>query len=113
MDDIFNRLKTSTFRNKFYLKKVEKDYLINKGINTIMEHAQEFIKNRLVPANPKNDGKQTPMKGHPVFIAQHATAICCRSCLYKWYNIPTNVELTTQQQIYILSIIKNWLEKQI
>ncbi len=29
-------------------------------------------------AEPRNDGKQTPFRGHPVFTAQHATATCCR-----------------------------------
>lgn len=41
----------------------------------------------MAPKNIDNDGKQTPMRGHPVFIAQHATATCCRECLKKWHNI--------------------------
>jgi hypothetical protein len=35
----------------------------------------------------KNDGKQTPMKGQPVFIAQHATTTRCRGCISKWHGI--------------------------
>lgn len=38
----------------------------------IRQHAQDFIAKREAPAFIPNDGKQTPMKGHPVFIAQHS-----------------------------------------
>jgi len=47
----------------------------------IEQHARDFVNECLAPELPKNDGKQTPMKNHPVFIAQHATATCCRKCL--------------------------------
>ncbi len=29
------------------------------------------------------------MKGHPVFVAQHATATCCRECIRKWHKNTT------------------------
>ena len=60
-----------------------------------------------------NDGKQTPMKGHPVFIAQHATATCCRGCLYKWHKFPKNTLLTASQQEYIVNIIMEWIKRQL
>lgn len=50
---------------------------------TIRQHAKDFIANREAPAYIANDGKQTPMRGHPVFIAQRATATCCRECMAK------------------------------
>ncbi|HFE7615161.1 TPA: DUF4186 family protein [Salmonella enterica subsp. enterica serovar Newport] len=64
---------------------------------------------RLAPAHPANDGKQTPMRGHPVFIAQHATATCCRGCLAKWHQIPQGEPLSKAQQQYIVSVIHYWL----
>ena len=47
----------------------------------------EIIFKREAPAFIHNDGKQTPTKGHPVFVAQHATATCCRECIRKWHKI--------------------------
>ena len=82
------RLSRSNFRSRFHLKAQDKQYIRDKGWNTIADHAADFVSKRLAPAVPKNDGKQTPMRGHPVFIAQHATACCCRGCLEKWHGIP-------------------------
>ena len=63
--------------------------------------------------NPANDGQQTPMKGHPVFVAQHATACCCRSCLEKWHRIPAGKELNAEEQRYIVDVLMNWIERQL
>ena len=86
------------------------NYINDKGINTIREHAYDFVTKRLAPMNIKNDGKQTPMKGHPVFIAQHACACCCRSCLEKWYRIPKNTKLNSKQIEHIINILMKWIE---
>jgi hypothetical protein len=80
-------LKQSKFRSKFKLSQKVRDYIPTKGLETIKGHAFQFIASRIAPDFPKNDGKQTPMRGHPVFIAQHATANCCRGCLSKWHGI--------------------------
>lgn len=88
-----NDLSKSKFRSSFKLRKKEIDYINEKGLNTISKHAYDFINKRLAPAFIPNDGKQTPMRGHPVFIAQHATATCCRQCLYKWHKIKPNKKL--------------------
>ena len=83
-DDILKKLATSKFRSSFHLNKKMIDYVNKKGIDKIKLHAVDFIKKRLKGAIIKNDGKQTPMKQtHPVFIAQHATATCCRECIRK------------------------------
>ena len=52
------------------------------------------------------------MKGHPVFIAQHATGTCCRSCLFKWHNISKDKELNNNEVNYIVSIIIAWINKE-
>lgn len=113
MTDIFDKLAKSDFRSKFKLKQKDKDYISQKGLNTIEQHAYDFISKRLAPADIPNDGKQTPMKGHPVFIAQHATACCCRGCLSKWHKIPKGVELTQSQQDYVVKIIMEWIKRQL
>ena len=113
MTDIFDKLAKSDFRSKFKLKQKDKDYISQKGLNTIEQHAYDFISKRLAPADIPNDGKQTPMKGHPVFIAQHATACCCRGCLSKWHKIAKGIELTQSQQDYVVKIIMEWIKRQL
>ena len=112
IDIILAKLSNSKFRSSFHLRKYMIDYINDKKMVTIRNHAYDFIKKRLKPANPKNDGKQTPMKGHPVFIAQHATATCCRNCLEKWYKIPKYRELTEIEVEKIVNIIMKWIEKE-
>ena len=85
----------------------------NEGIEKIKEHAYDFINKRLAPASIPNDGKQTPMRGHPVFIAEHATATCCRGCLYKWHKIPAGIELNKEQKDYIVNVIMAWIDREI
>lgn len=112
-DDIFARLAKSDFRSKFKLKEKELKYIEEKGLDVIRSHAADFIAKRIAPANIKNDGKQTPMKGHPVFIAQHATATCCRGCINKWHHFPKGVDLSQSQQEYLVNIIMEWISRQL
>ena len=67
---LFENLGKSTFRSRFNLKQMDIDYINSKGLDKIEEHARDFIAKREAPAVIPNDGKQTPMRGHPVFIAQ-------------------------------------------
>ncbi len=106
-------LKQSKFRSKFKLKKKDRDYIAAKGIGTIKDHAYQFVIKRVVPDFPKNDGKQTPMRGHPVFIAQHATATCCRGCIQKWHAVKKGSALEDKEVQYIVALIMEWIEQQI
>ena len=108
-----DKLQKSRFRSSFKLKEKEKLYVKEKGLETIKEHAYDFINKRLAPSFILNDGKQTPMKGHPVFIAQHATATCCRNCLYKWYKIPKGRELTKEEITFLVRVIMAWIKKEL
>ena len=99
------KLEKSKFRSSFKLKEKDRENVKNKGMDTVRSHARDFVRDRLAPSFIANDGKQTPMRGHPVFIAQHATACCCRGCLNKWYRIPKNVELTPVQQEKIVNLL--------
>lgn len=107
--DIFERLSKSKFRSSFKLKQKDIDYINQKGLDIIKKHAQDFITKRIAPAFIANDGKQTPMRGHPVFIAQHATATCCRKCINKWHKFEMNVALTQEQRNYLVDIIMHWI----
>ncbi len=111
LDLLFQRLAKSSFRSRFKLKGKELDYLNTKGLDVIINHGRDFMDSRLAPANPPNDGKQTPMRNHPIFVAQHATATCCRGCLYKWHNIPAkDHELSVEEKEYVIKVLSKWLE---
>ena len=107
------KLKKSDFRARFHLTEKDKAYVAEKGMDTVRKHAEEFVCNRLAPAHPPNDGKQTPMRGHPVFVAQHACACCCRGCLEKWYRVPQGVALTDIQQEKIVNLLMAWITEEI
>lgn len=113
LDDIFARLAASPFRRRFHLAGKERHYLADKGRDLVLDHARGFIALRLAPAAPLNDGRQTPMRGHPVFIAQHATATCCRGCLAKWHGIPAGRALSGPEQAHILAAIAHWLDAEL
>ena len=112
-EDLFYRLSRSNFRSRFHLKPADLQYIQDKGMETIRSHARDFVSKRLAPAVIPNDGKQTPMRGHPVFIAQHATGCCCRGCLYKWHRIPAGTELTKKQQEYVVDVLMEWIRRQL
>lgn len=113
VDVILNKLSNSKFRSSFKLNDNDKKYIEDKGLELIEEHAYDFIKKRISPKVILNDGKQTPMRGHPVFKAQHATATCCRGCLYKWHRIEMNKDLSKEEQKYIVNIIMEWIKRQV
>lgn len=105
-----DELKTSNFRRRFTLGPKEVEYLNKNGMDKIKEHTVDFITKRLKPQFPNRDGSQTPMRGHPTFVAQHATATCCRGCLEKWHHIPRGHELTDEQVNYVVNTIMTWIE---
>lgn len=110
---LFERLAKSAFRSRFRLTQKDKSYIVSKGMATIRRHAIDFVTKRLAPAVIPNDGKQTPLRGHPVFLAQHATGCCCRSCLSKWHHIPAGKQLTEEEQQYIVAVLMTWIERQL
>lgn len=115
--DLFERLSASAFRTRFRLSDADRNYIRSRGEAVIRKHAEDIIAKRLAPASPKNDGKQTPMRGaprgHPVFLAQHATATCCRGCLEKWHGIRQGRELSREEQQYITDVIMKWIGRQL
>ncbi len=113
INDKLDILSKSKFRSSFHLRKREQEYLKKYGLEKIKSHAYDFINDKLAPMYPLNDGAQTPMKNHPVFIAQHATATCCRGCLEKWHKIPKGKELTNNEINYIVALIMEWIIRDI
>lgn len=110
--EALEKLSRSKFRSSFHLTKAEYKYLDDKGMDIIRSHARDFVRKKISPAYPENDTRQTPMHGHPVFKAMHATAFCCRDCMQKWYKVPKGVELTEEQQERIVRFLMAWIELQ-
>lgn len=107
-----SRLATSAFRRRFRLGPAERGYADQKGRAVIAAHAADLIARRLAPARPANDGRQTPMRGHPVFVAQHATATCCRGCLAKWHGIPAGRALDAAEQAAVVDLLMRWIDRE-
>jgi len=113
IDIMLDKLSKSKFRSSFRLNKKMKEYVSSNGMDVIREHAYKFIMDRLAGDIIPNDGKQTPMKGHPVFISQHACACCCRGCLEKWHHIPIGRKLTDDEVGYVVNLVMRWIEKDV
>ena len=112
VDEALAKLQKSKFRSGFHLDERNVKYIDEKGLDVIRSHAADFVAKRLAPAEIPNDGKQTPMRGHPVFIAQHACACCCRGCLNKWYRVPQGRALTESEQRRIVNLLMARIEKE-
>lgn len=113
LDRLIDRLAQQPFRAKFHLAGRDRATAQTRGLSTMRTHAAELIASRLAPAEPYKDGKQTPYRGHPVFVAQHATATCCRTCLQRWHGIPKGRILTPEQRSYVVDVIARWIERQL
>lgn len=107
------RLAQSKFRSRFRLSPRDLQYLAERGFDTVAAQCGMFIRTRLASAEPPNDGRQTPMRGHPVFTAQHATATCCRGCLNKWWRVPLGVELSPLRQRKVVNLIMAWIAREV
>jgi len=109
LDARLHRIGQHHFRAKFRLRGRDRAVVDLRGIATVRRHAEELIERRLAPAEPRNDGRQTPYRGHPVFVAQHATATCCRACLERWHGIPAGRALDDAEQDYVVEAICRWI----
>jgi hypothetical protein len=112
IDRQLDRVGAQPFRAKFHLRGREREMVQRLGPLTIRRHAVHFISARLAPAVPAKDGKQTPYRGHPVFVAQHATATCCRGCLARWHGIAKGHELSDKELMLVIDTIARWIERE-
>jgi Domain of unknown function (DUF4186) len=113
LDELFSALEDNAFRRRQTLNAKDRAYLHSRGMTQVLQHAADFVAMRLAPAEPLNDGKQTPWRGHPAFTAQHGTATCCRGCLEKWHYIDKGRALTSDEQRYVIGVIQRWLERHV
>src|SRR5436305_12951218 len=113
LDERIDAIGRQPFRARFHLRGRDRATAVLRGPARIRAHAATLIAQRLAPAEPRNDGKQTPYRGHPVFVAQHATATCCRRCLQRNHGIPPGAELTAEQRAYVVDVICRWIEREL
>jgi hypothetical protein len=115
-DKQWKTLKTKLARSKqiesLEMGEPEIEYVQSRGLDILRLHATDFVRKRLAPAAPKNDGRQTPLKGHPVFIAQHATGTSDREKLHKFHGIKAGIKLTEKEINYVVSVILRWIKEQ-
>lgn len=109
---MLSKLRRSKFRSSFRLSEKDLNYINKKELEAIKLNAEKILDKRIRILG-KNDGKQTPYKGHPVFIAQHATATCCRKCIEKWYKIPKNKVLSYSEMNCFINLIMQWINKEV
>ena len=113
IDERLERITQHPFRAKFHLRGQERALVQLRGAETIRRQARDLIAARVAPVEPHKDGAQTPYRGHPVFVAQHATATCCRGCLEKWHAIPRGEALTDEEQAHVIAAVDRWLRSQL
>lgn len=112
IDETLERLKGSKFRSSFRLSRKDMAYALAKGERALRRHARDFVEGRLGDAFPENDGKQTPMSGHPIFKAMHATACCCRGCMSKWHGVVKGRVLTDEEKGWAVELLIAWVERE-
>lgn len=110
---VLDRLAGSAFRRRKRLLGTELEYVRVRGLEEVVRHAERFVAERIAPAARAEDGRQTPYRGHPAFIAQHATATCCRSCLEIWHSIPKDRALDGADVAWITGLLEAWLYRQL
>jgi hypothetical protein len=113
LDQKLDAIARHPFRARFRLRGRDLATARLKGPATIRWHAYDLVARRLAPAQPYKDGRQTPYRGHPVFVAQHATATCCRGCLQRWHGIPGGRELSRAEHAYVVAVICRWIEREV
>ncbi len=81
LDEIFEALAASPFRRRFRLGPKERAYLDEHGCEVIAGHARHIARERLGAAQPKNDGRQTPvLPGVPREMARHPRWHAAQRC---------------------------------
>jgi hypothetical protein len=113
VDQRLDRIARHPFRARFHLLGRERATAEIRGVSALRLHARELIDQRLASAEPRKDGRQTPYRGHPVFVAQHATATCCRTCLERWHDIPKGRALSREERGYVVDVICRWIEREL
>lgn len=110
---LLEKVAESDYRAEIDLGPEDMDYVNSRGFDMMVRHAHDFVERRLGPARPRNEGKQTPLKGHPLFLAQHATGADSRAALSEYHGIAEGKKLSRQQMDYVTDVVLRWLEERL
>jgi hypothetical protein len=113
IDERIDHIGRDPFRTRFRLRGRDRAFVQLRAVSAVRTHADDLFAQRVAPAEPHKDGRQTPYRGHPVFVAQHATATCCRTCLERRHQIPKGRELDPDEQAYAVEVICRWIEREL
>ena len=113
IEERIDRASARPFGRRFHLRGRERATAELRGPQMMRAHAAEIIAERLAPGAPRKDGRQTPYRNHPVFVAQHATATCCRSCLETWHGIAQGQRLDRAERAYVVEVIGRWIDREL
>ena len=113
IEEVFSKLNKTGRISNFSLGDAEIEYVSSRGIEILRLHATDFIQKRIAPKEPKNDGYQTPAKGHPVFLAQHACGCNDIDSVEQFFGFKKGSLLKEKEVNLIVDVIVSWLEDQI
>lgn len=99
--------------SKIRLDEKDVELVHSRGLESIKKSAYHFVRTRLAPSNPKNDGEQTPREGNPVFKAQHATGTDSRISLEKKFGIKRGRPLTEKEIDEVVDAIVDWIGNEV
>ena len=85
--ELFAALGRSRFRSRFVLEPGDWAYIQSRGMHCIAQHARQFVAQPC--RGPTCKRRPADADEHILFVAQHATATCCRGCLARWHGIQT------------------------
>ena len=105
IEEVFSKLNKTGRISNFSLGDAEIEYVSSRGIEILRLHATDFIQKRIAPKEPKNDGHQTPAKGHPVFLAQHACGCNDRDSVEQFFGFKKGSLLKEKEVNLIVDVI--------
>ena len=108
-NSILLQLSKSPLHSDIILSRRDREYYKN-NYNNIYRETEDIVKKYLLHIMSKDTGHIKEW-GHPAYTAMKATGCCCRNCLYKWHNIPTNRRLTDNEVKYITDLMMEWMKR--
>lgn len=113
IDQTLFHLAKTKYRRQYVLSPKLKEYCRQTGMEKLRRKAFEIVREKVSSPYYKGEGRQTPLDGHPIYIAMHATGTCCRTCLEVWHSIVSGRRLTEKDIIYIVDTIMEWIKRQL
>lgn len=111
--DILDRLAKSKFRSRFKLRAKELKYIKDKGLDTIRSHACDFIRDRVAPLNLQMMANKPQCENTRYLSLSTQPPPVAAAVSKNGISSPQHRELTQSEQEYLVSIIMEWINRQI